>query len=286
MTNEMNGKVVLVTGATNGIGKVTALELAKKGATVVIVGRNPEKTAAIVAELQQQSGNPAVDCLLADLSQMTQVRRLASEFKQKYNRLDVLVNNAGSHYSKRQVTADGYELTFAFNHLAYFLLTLLLLDLLKASAPARIVNVSSIAHQVGPLNFDDLMSVKYGMVGFRAYGQSKLANIMFTYDLARRLEGTGVTVNVLHPGSVNTGFAKNNRGIWRVVMGLISHFSLTPEQGAQTSIFLASSPEVAGVSGKYFDRCRAVPSSSASYDRVAQQRLWSVSEELTGLPVS
>lgn len=283
MNNEMKDKVVLITGATNGIGKITALELAKKGAKVVIVGRNAAKTAATLSEIRSQSGNSGVDSLLADLSSQAQVRSLAEEFKQKYQRLDVLVNNAGAVFSQRQETVDGYEMTFAFNHLSCFLLTNLLLDLVKASAPSRIVNVSSAAHTFGPLNFDDLMSTHYGMAGFKAYGQSKLANVMFTYELARRLEGTGVTVNVLHPGVVNTGFGKNNQGIMNLALKVFGLFSLTPEQGAQTSIYLASSPEVAGVSGKYFDHCKPVASSKASYDQAAQNRLWEISEKLTGL---
>jgi len=283
MTHEMKNKVILITGATNGIGKATALALARKAATLVIVGRNPEKTRQVASEIAQQSGNPAVDFLLADLSVLSQVRSLAEAFKQKYSRMDVLINNAGSHFSNRQLTADGYERTFSFNHLSYFLLTHEFLDLVKGSAPARIINVSSAAHTLGPLNFDDLMSTNYGMMGFRAYSQSKLANIMFTYELARRLDGTGVTVNALHPGAVNTGFAKNNSGWMRFTMNLFGYFSLTPEAGALTSIYLASSPTVSGVNGKYFDKCKPVSSSPASYDQAAQQRLWALSEELTGI---
>ena len=185
MSHEMDGKIVLVTGATNGIGKVAALELAKKGAVVTIVGRNAGKTAATAAEISKVSGNPTVEFLLADLSVMAQVRHLAGEFRQKHDRLDVLVNNAGAYFAQRQLSADGYEMTFALNHLSYFLLTDLLVDLLKASAPARIVNVSSGAHNLGPLDFNDLMTEDYGMAGFKAYGRSKLANVMFTYELAR-----------------------------------------------------------------------------------------------------
>jgi NAD(P)-dependent dehydrogenase (short-subunit alcohol dehydrogenase family) len=283
MSDEMKGKVVLITGATNGIGKVTALELAKMGAMVVIVGRSAAKTAAVVRELRAQSGSFSVDSLVADLFSQAEVRSLAGRFRQSYTRLDVLVNNAGAVFSQRQETVDGYEMTFAFNHLAYFLLTNLLLDLLKASAPSRIVNVSSGAHTLGPLDFDDLMSKNYGLQGFKAYGQSKLANVQFTYELARRLEGSGVTVNALHPGGVNTGFGKNNAGVMKLAMKVFGLFSLSPEQGAQTSIYLASSPEVAGVTGKYFDRCKPVASSKYSYDESAQRRLWEISEKLTGL---
>jgi retinol dehydrogenase 12 len=285
LNGEMQGKVILITGATGGIGKVTALELAKKGASVVIVGHSPVRAEAAVNDIRQASSNPQVDSLVADLSSMAQVRQLAEQFKQRYARLDVLINNAGAVFARRQESVDGYEMTFAFNHLAYFLLTHLLLERLKASAPARIVNVSSEAHTFGPLNFDDLHSRHYSMSGFRAYGQSKLANVMFTYALARRLQGSGVTANALHPGTVNTGFGKNNAGLMKVGMAISGLFSITPEQGAQTTIYLASSPEVEGVTGKYFDKCRPVSSSPASYDEAAQERLWQISEQLTGTSV-
>ncbi len=283
MDREMNGKVVLVTGATNGIGKITAQELANKDATVVIVGRNAEKTQATASEIRSKSGNQAVEGLVADLSSLAQVRELAGEFKKKYTRLDVLVNNAGAIFARRQVTADGFEMTFAFNHLAYFLLTNLLLDLLNASAPARIVIVSSAAHLNGPLDFDDLQSNRYRYGGFGAYGHSKLENVMFTYELARRLEGTGVTANALHPGTVNTGFGKNNGGVMNLAMKAFAMFQISPEQGAQTSIYLASSPEVKGVSGQYFVNCKPARSSASSYDEEAQKRLWEISEQMTGL---
>jgi NAD(P)-dependent dehydrogenase (short-subunit alcohol dehydrogenase family) len=281
---EMDGKTILITGATNGIGKVAALALAKKGATVVIVGRNPAKTAETVAEIKAQSGNTNVESIVADLSSMAEVRKVAEAFKANHSRLDVLINNAGAVFAKRQETVDGYEMTFAFNHLAYFLLTNLLLDTLKASAPARIVSVSSEAQTNGRINFDDLNAKNgYGMGGFGAYSNSKLANVMFTYELARRLEGTGVTANVLHPGLVGTGFGKNNGGLMRFAMRILSPFSLTPEQGADTIIYLASSPEVEGVTSKYWDKRKAVKSIDASYDISAQQRLWTVSEQMTGL---
>ncbi len=281
--HQMNGKVVLVTGATNGIGKVTALELAKKGARVVITGRNLDKTRNTAGEIRMKSGNPDVDCLVADLSSQAQVRQLANDFRQRYNRLDVLVNNAGAIFGHRQVTIDGYEMTFAFNHLAYFLLTNLLLDRLQASAPARIVNVSSAAHLMAQLDFNDLQTVHYRYGGYQAYGRSKLANVMFTYALARRLEGTGVTANALHPGVVNTGFGKNNGGMMRLAMNAFSRFQITPEEGAQTSIYLASSPDVEGVSGKYFADSQPARSSPVSYDEAAQTRLWETSAAMTGL---
>ncbi|MFN8376694.1 MAG: SDR family oxidoreductase [Anaerolineae bacterium] len=282
----MQGKIVLVTGATNGIGKVAALELAKKGATVVIVGRNRAKTEAVLNEIKTQSGSQKVDLLLGDLSVQADVRRLASEFKSKYTRLDVLLNNAGAVFANRQETADGYEMTFALNHLSYFLLTHLLLDVLKASAPSRIVNVASDAHNGASLNFDDLQNKKgYPVGGFGPYGQSKLANIMFSYELARRLQGTGVTVNVLHPGFVATGFGRNNGGLMGLVMPIAQLFAMNEQEGAKTMIYLASSPEVEGVSGKYWDKSKAVKSSPVSYDEAAQRRLWEVSEQMTGLKV-
>lgn len=284
MPPTLQDKLALVTGATNGIGKITALELARQGAHVIIVGRSPAKTAAVAEELRRQSGSSAVDYLLADLAQVDEVRRLAEVFCRHHQRLDILVNNAGMHFAERQLTAEGYERTFALNHLAYFLLTNLLLEPLKAGAPARVVSVSSLAHRMVPgLDFDDLMSEKYRWVGFQAYARSKLANLLFTYELARRLEGSGVSANALHPGVVNTGFAKNNAGLVRWGLGLAERFLETPEQGAQTSIYLASSPEVEGVSGKYFVRCRATSSSRASYDLTAQQRLWQASALLARL---
>lgn len=281
---QMGEKVILITGATNGIGKVTALELAKQGYSVVIVGRNPAKTQATVSEIKLQSGSTKVDAIIADLSSLAEIRKLAAEFRQRYTRLDVLVNNAGAYYASRQESVDGYEMTFAVNHLAYFLLTNLLLDMLKASAPARIVNVSSDAHKGAKINFDDLQSTKgYGAQGFGAYGVSKLANIMFTYELARQLEGTEITVNTLHPGLVATGFGTNNGGLMKLAMRFIHRFSISPEQGADTIIYLASSPEVEGITGKYWVKRKAIQSSAASYDEAAQKRLWNVSAEMTGI---
>jgi retinol dehydrogenase 12 len=279
----MKDKVVLITGATNGIGKVAATELAKQGATVVIVGRSAEKTLATVKEIQEATGHQQqVDYLLADLSSMADVRRLAAEFKKKYSRLDVLINNAGATFTTRQETVDGYEKTFATNHLSYFLLTTELLDLLKASAPSRIVSVSSDAHKVGKFDFEDLQfRNSYGAMGFASYGTSKLGNILFTYELARRLEGTGVTANVLHPGVVATGFGHNNTGFFRFALKLIQRFTgLTPEQGADTIIYLASSPEVEGITGKYWEKRKQISSSTASYNVETAKRLWEVSERL------
>lgn len=278
----MQGKVCLVTGATAGIGRVTARELARQGATVIVAGRNAEKSAAVVEQIKQQTGNPNVAYLLADLSSQSEVRALANQFKRQYPRLDVLVNNAGAMFLRRQESADGIEMTFALNHLNYFLLTNLLLDTLIANAPARIVNVASRAHVgVAGLNFDDLQNQK-GYFGWRAYGQSKLCNVLFTYELARRLEGTSVSANALHPGLVATRFGSNNTGLsW--IWTFVNLFALSAEEGAQTPIYLAASPEVEGVTGRYFYQSKALPSSKASYDAQAARRLWQVSEQMTGL---
>lgn len=280
----MQDKTVLVTGATNGIGKATAIALARMGAQVVLVGRSRPKIEATASEIYKRTGNNSLDMLLADLAVMSDIQRLAEEFQSRYSRLDVLVNNVGGIFTQRQLTSDGYEMTFALNHLSYFLLTHLLLDTLKASTPARIVNVASDAHRFGPLNFDDLENENsYSIGGFRAYGQSKLMNVLFTYELARRLEGTGVTVNALHPGSVATGFGQNNTGVVKFMIRAFQRFSLTPEEGAETVVYLASSPEVAGISGKYWDRCKPVMSSTDSYNEATAQHLWWISEAMTGL---
>jgi retinol dehydrogenase-12 len=281
----MQNKICLVTGATNGIGKVTALELAKMGATVIVVGRNPDKTEAVVNELRAQSGSDRVDKALADLSSLAEVRALAENFKRKYSRLDVLVNNAGAYFGKRQVSADGYEMTFALNHLSYFLLTALLLDVLKASAPSRIVNVASDAHRTVPLDFDDLQAEKK-FNGLVVYGRSKLANILFTYELAKRLQGTNVTANTLHPGFVATGFGADSGALMRIGIKITARLmGVSVEEGAQTTIYLASSPEVEGVTGKYFQKCKPAQSSAASYDVDARERLWQISEQLCGVTV-
>ncbi len=274
----MEGKVCLITGATSGIGAETARVLAKMGATIAIVGRSPSKCADTADRIKTETGNSKVDYLIADLSSLNEIRRLAKEFRTRYARLDVLINNAGGLFLKRQTTVDGLELTFALNHLAYFLLTNLLLDALKANAPSRIVNVSSLAHVGARIDFANLH-----FQGWQGYKRSKLANLMFTYELAGRLEGTGVTVNALHPGLVASNFGMNNGRVYRAVRPLISLFSISNEKGARTSIYLASSPEVERVSGKYFVRCMPVRSSEASYDHAAAARLWQVSASLTGM---
>lgn len=275
----------MVTGATSGIGQVTARELARQGATVIVVGRSRERSEATVNRIKQQTDNPNVEYRLADLSVQKDIHQLAQEFKHKYQRLHVLVNNAGAIFLRRLESADGIEMTFALNHLNYFLLTHLLLDTLKASAPARIINVSSRAHaRVSGLNFDDLQNKRgYGM---NVYGQSKLMNVLFTYELARGLEGTGIMVNALHPGFVATRFATNNGLLVRLARPVLDLFALSAEEGAQTMIYLATSPEVEGVTGKYFVKEKAVLSSPASYDEAAARRLWQISEKMTSLPVA
>ena len=278
----MAGQTVLVTGGTGGIGRATAAGLAAMGARVGITGRDVARTRAAAADIAAASGNPAVDPFSADMSSQAEVRRLAGEVLAAYPQLDVLVNNAGGFWATRHVTADGLEHTFAVNHLAPFLLTGLLLDRLTASAPARIVTVSSGAHATGKINFGDLQG-EHRYSGQQAYSQSKLANVLFTYELARRLDGTGVTTTVLHPGVVRTGFsAEDPSPMLKTFLPLIRLFLKTPEKGAATSIYLASSSEVEGVTGRYFAGCKPKASSRSSYDTAAAARLWQVSLDLVG----
>jgi NAD(P)-dependent dehydrogenase (short-subunit alcohol dehydrogenase family) len=284
MNTAMQGKICLVTGATSGIGKQTALGLARMSATVVMVARDGERGEAVRDEIREQSRNQQVDLLLADLSSQQSVRQLAEQFRQQYTNLHVLINNAGLFSLQRRTTVDGLELMFAVNYLAPFLLTNLLLDVLKASAPSRIINVSSDAHEEGFLNMDDLQSEKsYRFM--RPYGQSKLALLLFTYELARRLEGTGVTVNALHPGFVSTNIGQTGlRGIARsAARAVTSLMGISPEEGAKTSIYLASSPDVAGISGKYFVKSVPRRSASISYDEALARRLWDESAKLVHL---
>ena len=279
-TPSPNEKTILITGATNGIGKAAALAIASQGGRLVIVGRNAAKTEAVAAELRQTSGNPAVDFLLADLSSMAEVRRLAAEFSARYPRLDVLVNNAGAFFMRRQQSVDGLEMTFALNHLSYFLLTNLLLDTLKASAPARVVNVASASESSARVDWDDLqMTRKYS--GFQAYAISKRFNLYFTYELARRLEGSGVTADALHPGSVATGIWANPFGPLRGLARPLTRLMMrSPEQGAETVVYLATSPEVQGATGRYYVNCQPRHSSRASQDADAARRAWQVSAAL------
>jgi NAD(P)-dependent dehydrogenase (short-subunit alcohol dehydrogenase family) len=281
----MTGNVCMVTGATSGIGLVTAHELARLGAVVIVVGRDPEKGHVTITNIQKETGNPAVHYLNADFASLSQVRKLATDFQSQFDRLDVLINNAGAFFFRRALSEDGFEKTFAVNHLSFFLLTSLLLDTLKASAPARIVNVSSNGHYGAALDFDDLQGEK-GIASMQAYGRSKFANVLFTYELARRLEGSGVTANVLHPGFVRTNMGKNNGWLARLLIPLFQLRGISPEEGARTSIYLASSPDVEGISGKYYVKGEAVPSDPATYDEGAARRLWEISVQMVGLDAS
>ncbi len=278
----MQGKVCIVTGAASGIGAVTAEALARQGAAVILVDRDSQNGAAAARRIEGLTGNSAVDFMLADLSAQNEIRRLAGEFKSRYRRLDVLVNNAGAVFEERRESVDGIEMTFALNYLGGFLLTNLLLDTIKRSAPARVINVSSRSHVRARIDFEDLQN-RSGYNGLGAYAHSKLAIVLFTYELARRLEGTGVTANTLHPGIVATNFSRNSGGPVGLIMRLLRFAFLSPEEGARTSIYLAASPEVEGVTGKYFVKCRAVPSSPASRDTDSAARLWRVGAEYTKL---
>jgi NAD(P)-dependent dehydrogenase (short-subunit alcohol dehydrogenase family) len=280
----MQGKICLVTGATAGIGRATAVGLARQGALVVITGRDAARTQETLDAIRNETGNRQVESLLADFSSQAEVRRLAGEFRARHGRLDVLLNNAGAVFMERGVTVDGFERTWAVNHLASFLLTLELLDLLKASTPARIVNVSSAIHTGRTLDPDKVQDEK--LYGIGGYGQSKLANVLFTYALARRLKGTSVTANCLHPGVVSTSLMKPKGSLAaKAVMTLMQPFLTTPEKGAATSLYLASSPDVEEVTGKYFVKRKAVLSSPVSYDEALQERLWELSLRQTGRSV-
>ena len=275
----MTGKVCIVTGANTGIGKETALGLARLGATVVMVCRDRERGEAAQREIKQKSGNSNVDLMLCDFSSQNSIRQFVRDFTERHHRLDVLVNNAGVVLRQHSMTEDGLESTFAINHLGYFLVTNLLLDVLKKSAPSRVVNVASTAHKYGKLDISAWPTGR-NYSAFGTYANSKLANVLFTYELARRLKGSGVTANCLHPGGVGTNLF---RGLPAFMQTLIKLVTISPERGARTSIFLASSPEVEGVTGKYFARSKQQRSSEASRDEEAANILWEVSAELTGL---
>ncbi len=283
----IDGQTCLVTGGTTGIGWNTALQLASQGGQVVITGRDPAKGEQAIHSIRgrlEANGSPAASLgmMQTDFRSLDSVRKLAREFKAKYARLNVLVNNAGVLRTKRHVTLDGYEETFQVNHLAHFLLTNLLLDLLKTSAPSRIVNLSSDAHNGARIHFDDLMGEKkYG--GLRAYGQSKLANALFTYELARRLKGTGVTANALHPGAFASHLGEGEPGLFPKVFGALKLFFASSSRAAQSVTYLSTCPELESVSGKYYVKTHDARSSKCSYDEATAHRLWQVSEELTGL---
>lgn len=275
----MKDKICLITGANSGIGFAAAEEIARRGATVVLVCRNLEKANAAAEEMRKRTGSASVEAMAADVSSQSEIRRLAAEFQKKHTTLHMLINNAGIHSRKRVLSVDGIEMTFAVNHLAYFLLTNLLLGTIEASAPARIINVSSEAHRRGKLDFDDLQGEKR-YSGFPAYCLSKLCNVLFTKELARRLQGKNVTVNALHPGVVATGIFRDTNP---VVKGLMKILGLTPERGARTTVYLAASPEVEGVTGKYFVNQKETRSSFLSQDEAAAKKLWEVSARMTGL---
>lgn len=278
----MIGKVCMITGATSGIGAITARELARKGTSVIVVSRSTQRCEDTVERIKRETGSTAVDYLVADLSSQAEIRRLVETFHGRYARLDVLVNNAGAFFLWHKKSTDGIEMSFALNHLSYFLLTNLLLDTLKESAPSRIVNVSSNSHYGSPLDFNDLQGDKRYR-SMQAYGRSKFANVLFTYELARRLEGTRVTANALHPGFVRTNMGKNNGWLVRLLAPLWQYSAIPVKEGARTSIFLASSLEVERVTGKFFIREEEVKSDPATYDEATAKRLWDISVEMTGL---
>jgi NAD(P)-dependent dehydrogenase (short-subunit alcohol dehydrogenase family) len=280
----MAGRIVLVTGATSGIGAATARGLAAQGATVLAAGRDPERVRSTVERLRTETGNPAVVGFRADLTQMKEARQLAQEVGARYPRLDVLVNNAGAVFSKRALTPEGHERTWALNVLAPFQLTRSLEPQLRASNSARVVNVASSAHRSGRIDLADLERAR-SYSAFGAYGQSKLAVVELTYEWARRLEGRRITINALHPGFVASGFGRNNPGAFGFALHLAEAlFAISPERGARTSIYLASSPEVEGVSGRYFARCRAGRSSPRSYDRSTAAELFRICTAQTEPP--
>lgn len=279
----MQGRVCLVTGATSGLGKATATQLAALGATVVLGCRDRAKGEAVKAEIASRTGSTSLELFLADLASLKSMRQGAEDFLSRHSRLHVLVNQAGLYVSERQVTEDGLERMFAVNHLAYFALTRHLLPALKAAGTARVVNGSGGAEAMGNIHFDDLQGEKKWSA-FRALTQSKLANFLFTYELARRLEGTGVTTNVMHPGGVKTELGKGAGGPFGVMLRLMRPFMDTPEKGAETLVYLASAPELEGVTGGYYVKNKPAKSSARSHDRELAARLWKVSAELAGLP--
>jgi NAD(P)-dependent dehydrogenase (short-subunit alcohol dehydrogenase family) len=283
MAQDLQGRVCVLTGATQGIGRAAAEALLPTGVELVLVSRDATRLETVAAALRLRAPTAKVGVVAGDLSRMLEVRRVAAEIRARHQRVDLLLNNAGAVFSRREVTVEGLERTFALNHLAYFLLTQELLPLLRASTPARVVNVSSDAHRGARLDLDDLQLEHTPYTAFLAYGRTKLMNILFTREQARRLEGSGVTVNAMHPGFVRSGFGRNNPGLARTVISFAQLFARTPERGARTLAWLATAPEVAGLSGKYFvDEREEVPSAAARDDASAL-RLWEVSERLVGL---
>jgi retinol dehydrogenase-12 len=278
----MDIKICLITGATSGIGYETALGLARREFDLILVGRNQNKCKKVKNKIFHQAGNSNVDYFVADLSDKGQIQKLAGQIRNQYNNIDVLVNNAGAYFLKRFETIDGYEMSFALNHLNYFLLTNLLIDTLVNAAPSRIINVSSVAHKRGNIHFDDI-HFKSGYNGFDAYAQSKLANILFTKALAKRLKDQNITVNALHPGNVASSFGKNNGLIRYWVKRLIKRNFISSAKGAETTIYLATSDEVSDVTGEYFVDKKIAVSSALSNDEELGERLWELSADLTGL---
>ena len=281
--NEMNAKVCIVTGGNSGIGKETALGLARMGATVVLVVRDQERGKKAKAEIVSQSGNKSVNVMLCDLSSMSSIRRFAGEFKLKYGRLDVLINNAGAVFNKREVTPEGFERTLAVNYLVSFLLTHELLGLLKARVPSKIINLSSGLAKNGKIDLDDLQSER-NYAGMKVYSKAKLMVMMFTYQLARRLEGTGVTVNVLMPGFVATNLGKNSGSLRSSIMfKMVRPMQISPKNGAETSVYLASSDEIKNTTGMCFAKKKETTTCPISYDEELQERLWDKTARMLGL---
>ena len=281
MDKDLNGKVILVTGATEGIGKAAAIHFAKRGATVAIVGRSREKSEKVLEEVKAASGSSTVELFLADMSRMSDIRSLATAFQAKHDRLDVLANNAGAVFTTYQISSDNLEMTFALNHVAYFLLTQQLLGLLKKTPASRIVSTSSDAHLTSKMNLDTVAVRPNRDSGFGSYGDSKLANILFTRELARKLGGTGVTANCFHPGVVRTGFGLNNKGILAAGIKVLAPiFFRTPEKGAETLVWLATSPEAAGFNGEYFHDKKVSRTSKLGKDDALAGKLWELSEKL------
>ena len=278
---DMNGKVVMITGANSGIGKETAIELAKMGANIVMVCRSRERGEKALEKIKEMANSEKIELLIADLADQSSIRKMVERFKKSHDKLHVLINNAGVMLSKRTTTPEGYERTFAINHLGHFLLTNLVLDMLKASSPARIINVSSSAHKFAKLNFDDIDN-EHKFSGFRTYANSKLFNILFSYELARRLEGTEVTVNALHPGVIRTNLGKDNTNkLIRLLSTIFRLFMMSSKKGARTTVYLANSPDVENVNGKYFVNRKQKKSSKISFEQTLQNKLWEISANLT-----
>ena len=281
-SSPMSGKTVLITGATSGMGHATAMALARLGAAIIVHGRSEAKAKTVVDAIKEETGNPTIYYLLADFSKLEDVRHMAAEVKKNFQHLDVLVNNAGGVFAKHTLSPDGIEMTFQVNYLSHFLLTNLLLDLLRSSAPSRIISISSGLHERGRIDFEDPnMNRKYN--GNKSYANSKLAQVMFTYDLAKRLEGTGVTVNAVNPGLVKTHLAYDSGGLMSFSKKFVDLFGKSAEKGADTAVYLATSADVQSLSGKYFEDKKPEQTSEISYDSSTAARLWRISQELTGL---